>query len=335
MSYDALLDRLSTWRPVSFAAFPDGSVDRYVTLRDGERRVSTRAAFVEAVAAGRDALSVEHVRDAPGGQAVNAARQAAALGDETTLVGHLDHPILSFPFETVSTGAPSTVTVVLFDEDDLLLVEESSDVRAWTFADLRAAVDDTAALFEVDAVCAVNWSSMPALTDAFDAVAEMDVDGGAFVLDPGTVSGAGDDRVRELLDSLERLGASHEVVLSVNEDERDRLAELLGVQDASEPAAHIRAEAGVDGVVVHGVDRATAATPSETLSVPNLPVDDPVTETGAGDRFSAALARARGADWEWGPTLALGNACASHYVASGESATRRSLADFVDGRRSG
>ena len=46
---------------------------------------------------------------------------------------------------------------------------------------------------------------------------------------------------------------------------------------------------------------------------------------GAGDRFSGALAWALARDWPWEPALALGNACAAAFVATGETADLEAL----------
>lgn len=326
MPYDELAGRLrDDFDPVTVGAFPDGSVDDFYRLRDGDAPVTSRAAFATAVADGRDSFRLEHVQTAPGGQAVNMARQAAALGDDVSLVGHLDHPIFGFDFETASMGDPARVSVHLFDADDMLFVEESADLDGWEFADLRAATAGrTAAFLERDALCCGNWASVPGLSAAFGELAEMDPDGGVFCLDPGPLTAVSDDRVAPLLAGLRRLRDAYDVVVSVNGDEAVRLADDAG-HDGADPLdpdalAAVRDAAGVHGVVVHGDRRAVAATADGTRSVPALDVRRTTTETGAGDRFSAGLARALAADWGWDVALALGNACAAYYVSTERTA---------------
>jgi hypothetical protein len=118
MAYQRLLDRLvEPSRGVRVVSLPDGSVDTLCRVYDGGRaRITSREAFGRRVAAG-DLRSVrlEEYDRAPGGQSVNAARQAHALGGEVTLFGHLDDPLLQFPFETYSMGDPAAVTVLSFD----------------------------------------------------------------------------------------------------------------------------------------------------------------------------------------------------------------------------
>ena len=291
MAYDALVARLADGLdPVCFGAFPDGSVDDYYRLHDGESTVTSRPSFAAAITAGRDSFTLEHVVTEAGGQAVNAARQAAALGDDTLLAGHLDHPIFEFDFETASMGDPARVRVHLFEADDVMFVEESADLADWSFADLRGAVDVDAFL-ERDALCCTNWASVLGLGPAFRDIAARDPDGGVFCVDPGPLSTG---QASGLLDALAPLGDAYDVVVSVNDDEARRLAAAAGYDGPPTESAAldgIRTAANATGVVVHGADAAVASTPDGRVSIPTLDVSRGLTETGAGDRFSAGLAR--------------------------------------------
>ncbi|GAB6861293.1 PfkB family carbohydrate kinase [Haloplanus litoreus] len=337
MPYDALVARLgSGLDPVRVGTFPDGSVDHYYRLRDGDATITSRAAFAAAVAEGRDSFTLDHVTTDAGGQAVNAARQAAALGDDVALVGHLDHPIFDFDFETVSMGAPARVRVCLFDADDVMLVEESSDLDAWSFADLLEVLPEPVEDFlERDVLCCTNWASTPGLGDAMWNIDAYDPDGGVFCVDPGPLTTAG---ARDLLSALPALGDAYDVVVSVNDDEAARLAEAADEGAVDDPTGAatldaVRTAAGATGIVVHGEEAAVAATPDGRVSVPTLDVSRALTETGAGDRFSAALARSLAAGWDWTLALAAGNACAAHYVSGQGTATRETLAAHVETHR--
>ncbi|MFC6988474.1 hypothetical protein ACFQJD_06670 [Haloplanus sp. GCM10025708] len=228
MPYDELARLLrEDERSVTVGALPDGSVDEYYRVRDAESYVASRDAIAEAILSGRDSFRLEHVMTDPGGQSVNMARQAAALGDQVTLYGHLDHPIFDLDFETVSMGAPAVVSVLLFDADDLMLVEESADVRNWTFADLRdACVHGVSDFLERDAICCANFASAFGLPDALHAMAAATDDGNTFVLDPGPISAVRESRLDALLTALERLASPFDVVLSINADEWRRLVEV-------------------------------------------------------------------------------------------------------------
>jgi len=338
--YDRLAGRLrADPATVTVGTLADGSVDDYYRLREGESTITSRAALAAAIAAGRDSFDLDHVTTDAGGQAVNAARQAAALGDDVRLAGHLDHPVFEFRHvEAVSMGSPARVTVCLLDDDDVMFVEESADLAAWTLADLRAALKGPVESFlERDALCCVNWASTPGLGAAMREMAAHDPDGGVLCVDPGPLTVAG---ARDLLAALRSLGPAYDVVVSVNEDEAARLGAAVGgaVGDPTDASLldAVRARAGGTGgvdeasVVVHGTDAAVAATPTGRVTVPTLDVSPGPTETGAGDRFSGALARSLAADWGWELALAAGNACATHYVSGRGTATRSTLLDHVE-----
>jgi sugar/nucleoside kinase (ribokinase family) len=337
MPYEDLVARLDRDRvPVCVGAFPDGSVDDYYRLRNGESVVTSRTAFADAVTAGRDSFELDPVMTDAGGQAVNAARQAAALGDDVLLAGHLDHPIFAFDFPTASMGAPARVRVCLFDVDDVMLVEESRDLADWTFADLRDALDGSVRQFlERDALCCTNWASTPGLGAAFADIAALRPDGGVFCVDPGPLTVR---RARSLLDAVDPLADAYDVVLSVNEEEASHLvaaADVDGGGDPTDPSTldGLLSATRATGVVVHTPSRAVAATPDGRVAVPNLDVSRALSETGAGDRFSAALARSLAADWGWDLAVAAGNACGSYHVSEGGTADRDTLREYVETHR--
>ncbi|MEF8857116.1 MAG: PfkB family carbohydrate kinase, partial [Haloplanus sp.] len=151
-------------------------------------------------------------------------------------------------------------------------------------------------------------------------------DGGVFCVDPGTLSAASG---RDLLDALAHL-ETYDVVLSVNDAEARHLADAAeGGVDRDAAFESVRTAADAAGVVVHGTEAAVAATPSGTVSVPTLDVSRTLTETGAGDRFSAGLARSLAAGWEWDLALAMGNACATHYVSGAGTGDDADLRAYV------
>jgi sugar/nucleoside kinase (ribokinase family) len=332
--YEELAARLRAGLPeLTFSSFPDGSIDYFCTLRDGDEKVRERQQFAAAIASGRDSFEMRIERTEPGGQSVNAARQADTLGADVTLVGHLNHDRLDLPFRTASMGRPSEVTVITFESDDLMLAAESAAMREWTFADLRiAAPDGVETLLAADAVWCGNWATMPNMTAALGDVADLDVAGDTFLFDPGPIAGTSDRRLRRLLRALDSLGDGYDVVVSVNGDEAARLAAAVGADgDRERRLRTLRERTGAD-VVEHEVDAALVATGDGVVRVPNLPTDAVVSDTGGGDRFGAGVALARAAGWEWPLALALGNAAASFYVTTGGSGGPTALSDYVAGR---
>ncbi|MFW5935059.1 MAG: PfkB family carbohydrate kinase, partial [Halolamina sp.] len=102
------------------------------------------------------------------------------------------------------------------------------------------------------------------------------------------------------------------------------------VDDADRVRA-VREAFDAAAVVKHGKTEALAATGDGVVGVDNLAVDAR-RQVGGGDRFDGGLAVGLGAGWEWPVALACGNACASHYVATGETASATGLRAWLGGR---
>jgi sugar/nucleoside kinase (ribokinase family) len=310
------------------AAFPDGSVDAYAPVRDGDDGRLSTSAFRERVGDARSRTFRLGGRTLePGGQAVNAVRQAHALGDAVRLDGCLDDDRLTFAFETRSFSEPTRVDVHKFDDGDVVYAAVSDDVAGWT----HEAFDG---LPGADAYVCGNWASVDGITGSLHALADRLGDGGeadpdAFVFDPGDWTDAPAAALRECASALAALDGAVAVAVSVDGRELAALADALGVDD--EPGA-VRPETGVSAVVRHEADAAAGATRDGERSVPTPDVDDVARRTGAGDRFDAGLAHGLAAGGGLGAALALGNCCASYYVATGETSTGEQLAAFADER---
>ncbi|WP_246998961.1 carbohydrate kinase family protein [Halosolutus gelatinilyticus] len=337
MSYAALRDRLTAFRnePKRVAALPDGSVDRcYRVSGPGGDRFETPEALARYLRSGDgDTVPIEPIDVRPGGQAVNAASQVHALGDDAALVGHLDHPVFAtLPFETRSMGSPTEIHAFVFDGEERLFPDRSTQAPDWDVDDLRDAVEWDR-LVDADALCCANWASYRGLVGVFDRLAERRPDDLPVVVDPGAIELVGDAELETLLGALTRADAAADVYLSVDPNEYGRVANVV---DASEMpterrAAALRSELEIAGIVSHGADEAIAATCEGTAAVEMLEIDDPMFTMGAGDRFSGALACALARDWPREHALALGNACAASFVATGETAALDALESRLAG----
>lgn len=336
MPYRDLLDRLGDGLESSgpVVAMPDGSVDTYYRVFEGRRTpVETRDRFAELVADDRtSSLRIERISREPGGQAVNLARQVDALGVPVELYGHLDDPVFdSLGFRSGSMGEPASVAVYDFADDDLMLSEDSPDVATWSLEELRS-VPGAVGAVESSAVLGVaNWVSVRGMDAALRGLATLKLDGTTVVVDPGDLTACSAGELEGLLGSLRRLGEEVAVVSSMNAAETATLATAAGVSSdrIDERLAGIRDRAGLAAAVSHERARAVAHTPDGPVHVPNVPAPSVARRTGAGDRFDGALAAALAADWGWEAALALGNACASHFVATARTAGTADLASFL------
>lgn len=321
------------------AAFPDGSVDRFYDVYADGDRIERREGFVEAISSDRSpAVTVRRSATEPGGHAVNMAVQASLLGNDVTLVGHLDDPVFDeLGVETISMGAPADVDVFGFEDGDVLSVEPSDDAVEWSFADLEAATRGRyGAVLSADLLFCTNWASYDALPDVLAELATADLDGGHLLVDPGRATGRDDAAISRLFEVLSDLGDSFDVVLAANGTEVRTLAGAVG-HVGSSPAdvdaclERLQAAGDLAAAVVHEVDAAIARTPTDRVRTANFEVE-PTRHTGGGDRFDAGLGHALARGWSWSDALRLGNACASRYIATGESPGPDELAVFLRDR---
>lgn len=360
MPYDRLQDRLADLAAddgstPTVTALPDGSVDRHCRVLAGDEVLDTREAFARELAAGEaKSLALDVRRVEPGGQAVNHALQAAGLGADVALFGHLDHDVFRrLPVDGVSMGEPAVVHVLGFDDGAKMLVEGSRSIAAWSLADLTTAAassgrwadayGDLAPLRDVDAVCWANWASVTGSAAALRGVASAAMewpadDATLLALDPGDVVAESPARLRTLRAVLAELAGVDglRVVLNANPNEIAAIAATLPGQaadvDVDEQVRALRADLDCEAVVSHGRDRAIGGTRDDHVAVETIPVADPERYTGGGDRFGGALAVALAAGWDWATTLACGNAAATYYITHEATGAPAELAAFVDGR---
>lgn len=318
-------------------AFPDGSIDMsYEVFGDNSERL-TRAEFGEQIASEKaDTFSIDRKERAMGGQAVNMARQAHALGDSVHLYGHLDDSIFeSLSCETVSMGEPATVHVYDFSDDEVMLADNPDAMSEWSLATLRDAMGNT---FEermtADAVCCANWISFDRMTDVLSDLGELPLDGNYFVLDPGDLTIVPQESVVSLCRALNTLEQSYDVVISIDDDETTYLAESLEIEvdngDVERTVERLGDELGVTGVVLHGSSEAIAVTRNGASSVPNIQISSDRNLTGSGDRFGGGLAHGLAQEWEWDSVLRLGNLCASYHVEHGKTGSRETLGIYAN-----
>ncbi|WP_336136078.1 PfkB family carbohydrate kinase [Natronomonas amylolytica] len=318
--YDAVSSLLES--SPRLAAFPDGSLDIFSRVRAADGSHLSKAGFRARLTDARSqAFHLEERVVEPGGQAVNAAQQAHALGDDVRLDACLDHHRLDLPFETHSHGQPSRVHIHEFTDGDLLYASVSEDVAGWSPESFETLPD-------ADGYFCANWATVDGMTDALYTLAG-ELDGDAFVFDPGDLTTADPEAVRGLADALGAVDDGIATTLSVNARELAAFADALGVEADT---AAVRRATDLSTVVVHEKEAADAAHADGTTTVPNFDIDHATRNTGGGDRFGAGLLHGFAVGGDLDAALALGNACASYYVATGETGTADELVEFIDGR---
>ncbi|MFB6270949.1 MAG: hypothetical protein ABEH83_13465, partial [Halobacterium sp.] len=286
-------DRLADAPSPTVTCLPDGSVDRRYGVLDSDHAPLAREQFASSLLDGQRSFVTERRGVGPGGQAVNAALQAAALDADVALFGHLDHEVFDdLGVDAHSMGSPAAVDVYEFEDSAMMLTTESTDLETWSYEDFAATGREDA--LDADAVVWTNWASVPNATAALRRAADRPGEGGVFVVDPGGVPVRTPAERREFVDILGALADRYEVAVSANDEELAALADAVGVTGPTgETATGVREAAGVSAVVMHGGARAVAATRDAVIDEPNFETASVSRFTGGGDRFTAALAFAR------------------------------------------
>lgn len=333
MPYDRLGRRLEERPSPAFATLPDGSVDRYCTLSAGAvGPIQTQKTLGREIHdANRSAFRMQVDTTEPGGQAVNVAQQLHAFESEVTCYGHLDDPVFdTLAFETVSMGDPALVYAFNFTDGDVMFVEESA-VADWTLRELRQ-VANLSNVFTVDAICCSNWVSFPEMGPALHQLSDEDLPRVPFVLDPGDIVGSAPNEIDALREALTALQDTFDVIYNANREEIRATAATLPAPpgDDRDRLTAIRKATGIEAVVMHARTEAVVSTAEGLTTVDNVRVDRPERHTGGGDRFTGGLGYGLASEWDWELALACGNACAAHYVKTGDTGTIDDIIKFID-----
>jgi len=339
---------------VGFDAFVDENV-RIVDQRfdDGGclplRQIDDFGSWVKR-ASGRSGMR-EYLLDerAPGGCALNMGDGLAAIGlpvDAYLGVGEPMLPVfrsLHERFRSVqSLGMGPGRSFVLQFDDGKLILGNFEELRALTPAWLRPRLLESDFRARCEAAVGLvftSWASYPHLTACWQMIQEEVLHGlshrPALFFDLADPIGR---RAEELSVMLACLSDWHEVgpvTLSVNENEAEQLAGVLGLGDdfPTRPitvrAADLRGGIGIERLVIHAVDRAASATKTGRFEVAGPYCARPVKTVGAGDRFNAGCLTAILAGFEESECLALGNATSGFFVRQGRSPDRSELGAFL------
>ena len=322
-------DRLRSDPTPTVTVLPDGSVDRRSAIVGvGGDQLSRETVGAEIASDGKTFLTEWHGVE-PGGQSPNAARQLHELGAETTLIGHLDHPIFdSLPFRTYSMGEPAEIHVYELADGVMMFAAESTDIETWTFDRVANALGpNLEPSFATDAVLWMNWAAFPHGTAALERTSELLGPETVLVIDPGAVSTRSTSDAVDVLDGLRTADPAGDAVLSPSRRESDVLLDALGidVSTRSEIAIELREYTDIAAVAIHDKPAATVATDESVLEVPTIEDVEPRRHAGGGDRFNGGVTYALAAGWSWEEALTLGNVCATHYITHGRCGDREDL----------
>jgi hypothetical protein len=147
-----------------------------------------------------------------------------------------------------------------------------------------------------------------------------------------------DKDIAEALFTLQKLQDTMNVCLGLNLAESERIAQVLQVcttvsferEIAKARAISIRKQLGLEQVVIHATDFATASAKQESATVNGPYCPKPLLTTGGGDNFNAGYCLGIALHFTLEEALLLGCYTSGFYVRTGQSPSIQELIGFLE-----
>jgi len=354
-SRSSAVEKLSgrTEEPVCLAGF-DGFVDQILHLV-GERtdvdqfqRLEQMSAFGELIleASGKSA-NVELVPQQTklGGNGPIMAQALLSLGNAVSYAGALGTPEIHPVFRSfaedcdrvLSIADPGRTDALEFHDGKLMLGKMQS-LKNVTWDRLLEHISREnllELLRETDLVACLNWTMVPYMNGILEGVAELLPELESRVqlfMDLADPRKRTARHKRAVMERLRDLQEQADVMLGLNEEESEQIAEVLDLSstpDHTKRAERIRRDLGLSRVVVHPVKTAHVATPDHTASVEGPYTASPEISTGAGDHFNAGYVFGELLGLTPGEALQAGVHCSGYYVRNAAPPSRTELVEFM------
>jgi hypothetical protein len=342
---------------VGFDGFVDKirhAVDKRSGPGDAFTRIPTIAEFgsrISAAAGKSTNIELCPRMEKLGGNGPIMANALVAAGLSTRYVGTLGSPVVHGVFEkfaqatnAVSVAAPGITDAVEFG-DGKILFGDMAGLDQFTYEALVKGVGEAALLdllAKSDLVAMVNWTMLPYLTDIFhQMLAKLLPKVPAtktrhFFFDLADPEKRSLADIREVLQTIVKFSAHGSVTLGLNLKEGQQIHDALdlGTRDATpegirQMAVRIRETLGVQTVVIHPVEGAAAATPTESAWVDGPFTAKPLITTGAGDHFNAGFMVGQLLGLSPAACLTTAVSTSGHYVRTAQSPSLAQLVEFI------
>jgi hypothetical protein len=323
------------------------SLETYVPVPD----IATLGALISQ-SAGHSSLREIVVKAVhPGGCAINLGDGLARLGipvDVFATLGQPMHPafgdIVSRFRRCQSWGREPGRTLAFEFGDGKLMFSAVSQLADFTAAHVETMLADgtyAQACAQARMIALTDWTLYPHMTAVWRRLQEKVfarlTHRPAFFIDLVDPSSRSEADIRAMLETLPGFAETGPLILSVNRNEANALARVLGLSSAGdEPAAAqalaaaLRQRLDISEVVLHQIKFAVAVNATESAAFPSSFCARPKKSTGAGDRFNAGFCLGVLLGLAARQRLALGCASAGFFVRQARSATLPELADFLE-----
>jgi len=299
--------------------------------------------------AGRSGLrEVAEIERAFGGCAINQGDGLSTLGVQTHLFALLGG---STPQDVFAPMLEKCASVQRLDltaghsfiyefDDGKLIFCKLAHLAEFTPSFLERELADgayLAACQQAQAIALTSWSVLPYMTQCWAFLLEHIYSKlehrPLFFFDLADPVSRSAEDINEMLEMLKRFEQYGQVIFSLNGNEANQIARLLGIseaEDALDPvqaqAEAIRSALGLYEVGIHLVKGAVLARAQDSAQAVGPYCAKPKKSTGAGDRFNSGYLLGHLLALEPESLLTLACECSGHYVRTAQSATLEELA---------
>ncbi len=283
-----------------------------------------------------------------GGNAPIMAHSLAKLGIKSSCMGSMGYPGLRPVFRNLhdyvkimSVCEPGETNALEFNDGKLMLSEMSA-FKSFDWNSLRKNPGTDVIRDEMDScelIALVDWSNLEHCTDIWQGIYKDILPGLGNkkkyffdLADPGRKSAK---EAREVIDVISRYSEYGEVVLGINENEANKLYELIngkepGTSGLEETGKQLFDDMKISGLLIHPVDRAMMINAEGVVSEVGTLVEEPQISTGGGDNFNAGFCLGWLLGYGNKECLLTGMATSGSYVKEGESQDVDGLIRFLN-----
>lgn len=350
----SLLEKLQNGRDARWTACVgfDGYVDsiarlmREVSGDDGTSFDTMRSAgeyFIEK--AGKSCcIELNRYSVRMGGNAPLFSMALSGLNRNIHLIACLGKPEINEVFaplekkiRVTSVGEPGQCTALEFSDGKIML-SENTDTRMLDYSAVAGREDIISSLACCDLLVLLNWSEMLKAQELWEGIYEHiilktpDNAKQKVLIDLSDCSARSTQDIARLRKTIRDISTVREVLLSLNENEADVLAERIGSArgNMESMARAIRKDTGVSAVSVH-TNYADCLSREQTYTeVKNIHVEHPVISTGGGDHLNAGLAYGWMQGYSDGEILTLANSLGGCYIQDGISPSRDRICRYLE-----
>ena len=319
-------------------------VEYYQTLTDFAERIDMAAGK-----SGQVELVTQEIKI--GGNAPIMSNALGALGIKSTCLGNAGYPNKHIEYENLhdkakilSIGEPAETNALEFNDGKMILSELSTFRKInWEYVrDLIGLNIITQHLSESSILALVGWCNPDHATDVWRGILNEvmpNYSGKDLIFfDLADPTKKNKDDLLEVLDVINSYSKYGKVVLGINENETNKLFEILSAEypdnlpendNLTAKGRFIFSVMNIEGLLIHPTDRSIMITSDESIDIEGYIIEEPKISTGGGDNLNAGFCLGYILGFSMEESMILGMATSGAYVKNGKSPDIQELISYL------